>query len=100
MTANKKPIYGVLLTEVPEDKAFWCYGGEVFKSLPELELALRHMSDEAFQHHVTQHKNDFSNWIRDVLGDTTLAKQLSKVTDKSKAASKIKARIKLLKSKQ
>ena len=99
MGAKKKEIYEKVLADVPEDKAFWCYGGETFKSLQELALALEGMSDEAFQHHVTEHKNDFSNWISDVFGDTTLAKQLNKVTDKSKAASKIQARIKSLKSK-
>lgn len=100
MTAHKKENYDKMLTDVPEEKAFWCYGGETFRSLQELVLALERMSDEAFQHHVTEHKNDFSNWIRDVFGDPTLAKQLNKVNDKSKAASKIQTRIKSLKPKQ
>jgi len=100
MSVKKKGTLNKILVDVPEDKAFWCYGGETFRSLQELAVALEHMSDEAFQHHVTEHKNDFSNWVRDVFGDTTLAKQLSKVTDKNQTAGKIRARIKTLKSKQ
>ena len=100
MAVKKKGALNKILADVPEDKAFWCYGGEIFKNLQELAVALEHMSDEAFQHHVTEHNNDFSNWVRNVLGDTTLAKQLNQATDKNKAASRIQARIKSLKSKQ
>jgi hypothetical protein len=98
--ATKKGTVGKILADVPEDKVFWCYGGETFKNLHDLASALERMSDEAFKHHVTEHKNDFSNWVMDVFGDTTLAKQLSKATDKNKAASKIQARIKPLTSKK
>lgn len=100
MAVKKKGTSSNILEGVSEEKAFWCYGGDTFKSLYELAVALEHMSDEAFQHHVTEQKNDFSNWVRDVFGDTTLAKQLSKVTDKNQTAGKIHARIKSLKSKQ
>jgi hypothetical protein len=95
--ARKKTEAGKTLVDVSEEKAFWCYGGEVFKNLKELASALERMSEEAFQHHVTEHKNDFSNWVRDVFGDTTLASQLRKATTKSSAASKVNARIKWLK---
>jgi hypothetical protein len=95
--AKKKTEAGKMLSDVPEEKAFWCYGGEVFKNLQELASALEQMSEESFQHHVTEHKNDFSNWVRDVFGDTTLASQLRKATTKSSTASKVKARIKWLK---
>jgi len=95
--AKKKTEAVKTLADVSEEKAFWCYGGEVFKNLQELAAALERMSEEAFRHHVTEHKNDFSNWVRDVFGDTTLANQLRKATTKSSAASKVKARINWLK---
>jgi len=96
--AMKKGTSERILADVPEDKVFWCYGSETFKNLHELAAALEHMSEEAFQYHVTKHKNDFSNWARDVIGDTTLASQLRKAPTKSAAASKAKARIAWLKA--
>lgn len=58
-----------------------CTGG-VIKSIKELALALDYLSDEEFRHHVNNERNDFSNWIRDVLKEDELAKQISAVQDK------------------
>ncbi|MBM3153908.1 MAG: hypothetical protein FJ008_01080 [Chloroflexi bacterium] len=95
--ARRKTEAAKALADVSEEKAFWCYGGEVFRNLQEMAVALERMSEEAFEHHVTEHKNDFSNWVRDVFGDTTLANQLRKATTKSSAAGRVKARISWLK---
>ena len=95
-----KAIAQAWLSDVPEDKRFWCCDGRVLKNLVELEVALRQMSDETFRYHSNAEKTDFSNWVRDVIGDETLSRHLQKSTTRFEAAKSVAARIAWLKSKQ
>lgn len=72
------------LSDVPEEKQFWCNDGRVIKNLLELEAALKTMGDETFRYHSNETKNDFSTWIKDVIGDESLAESL-------KSASRLQA---------
>lgn len=96
-TTPKKEIAQAWLSDVPQDKVFWCQDGRVFKNLAELAAALRDMSEEAFRSHVNKEKNDFSNWVRDVIGDVTLATDLKKATIIATAARKLEIRVSQLK---
>lgn len=57
------------------------------------------MSDEIFHHHVNNEKNDFSSWIRDVIGDQKLANDLLSSRNKESAVKKLRARLNSLKKK-
>lgn len=72
-----------LIAQVPEDKKFWCRDGRALKNLQELDDALREMSEETFQHHLNESKNDFRNWAADVIGDEKLARDLAAATDRA-----------------
>ncbi len=85
------------LGDVPEEKGFWCQDGRALKNLSELEVALREMGDETFRYHSSERGNDFSNWIRDVIGDDKLAEDLQKKTDRIEAARAVADRIAWLK---
>jgi hypothetical protein len=87
------------LGDVPEDKRFWCHDGKVIKNLGELEKALNDMSDETFHYHSGEERNDFSNWIRDVLGDEKLARDFSKTRSCTQASQAVAQRISFLESK-
>jgi hypothetical protein len=87
------------LKDVPQDKVFWCHDGRVMKNLNELVVALREMSKETFRYHVTMDKNDFSNWVREVIGDEILAEDLQKATTPTAAAEKVEKRLYWLRSK-
>jgi hypothetical protein len=87
------------LGDVPDDKRFWCQDGKVIKNLKDLEEALNNMSDETFRHHSGEERNDFSNWIRDVVGDEKLARDLSKAKSRIQASKAIAQRISFLRSK-
>ena len=87
------------LGDVPDDKRFWCQDGKVIKNLKDLEEALNNMSDETFRHHSGGERNDFSNWVRDVLGDDKLARDLSKAKSRIQASRAIAQRISFLRSK-
>ena len=81
------------LADVPEEYVFWCNDGQAFKNLRELNHGLNTMTDETFAYHVNMEKNDFSNWVRDIIGDYELAKELEKVRDRSKAAKIVSQRV-------
>ncbi len=85
------------LRDAPPDKVFWCSDGRVMKNLDELVVALQDMTEETFRYHADGQKNDFSNWVRDVIGDDTLAKDLAQSTTSVRAARKVQARLARLK---
>jgi len=72
-----------MLGEVSPEKYFWAANGAIIKNLQELEPAMENMGEEAFRTHVNEEKNDFSSWVKDVIGDVEFADQLSKTKDKT-----------------
>jgi len=88
-----------LLVKVPAEYVFYCHDGSVFADLRELAEGLQAMSDETFAYHSNLEKQDFSNWIRDVIGDEELANDLAKAVSRLQAAGYLVARIALLTSK-
>lgn len=87
------------LADVPIDKQFWCADGRTLKNLAEMVAALNEMSDETFRYHSNETKGDFNNWVRDVIGDEKLARDLKKSTNRLEAAKNVAERIAWLKSK-
>ena len=87
------------LARVPEDNVFWCNDGQVLRDVNELKDALTIMSDQTFSYHSNDVKKDFSNWIRDVVGDEKLAGTLETVPDRQQAAKIVEERCNLLLSK-
>ncbi len=87
------------LAPVPEQYAFWCIDGNKFRDLRELGGALAGMSDQTFAYHCNDIKNDFSNWVRDVVGDKNLAQDLESATGREQAARIVQERCYLLVSK-
>lgn len=62
----------------PDDKCFWTTDGQVLQNLEELKLAFGSMDDEVFLHHVGKEKNDFADWVEQVLQDAECAAALRK----------------------
>jgi len=89
---NKK-----MIVNAPEDRVFWVNGGVVLKNLVDLEKELLSMSFETFHYHVNPYKNDFANWVNDVLGEKALSKELRKLKTRKSMARYVKSRIKQLK---
>ena len=85
--------------DVPQEKQFCCLDGRLLKNLPELEVALREMSEETFRHHSNEAKNDFSSWVRDVIGDEKLSRDLRKATSQGQTAKVVNGRIAWLREK-
>lgn len=84
---------GRLLEKVPAEYIFWCHDGSVFTDVNELAAGFMNMSDETFDYHSNLEKHDFSNWIRDVIGDEELADNLARATSRLQAAEYVAARL-------
>ena len=87
-----------ILAKVPEEYIFRCYGGMTFRDLKELAAGLATMSDDVFDHHVNQEKNDFYNWVRDVIEDIELANALLRAASRVQAVECVTSRLALLTS--
>ncbi|PIN69375.1 hypothetical protein COV93_05790 [Candidatus Woesearchaeota archaeon CG11_big_fil_rev_8_21_14_0_20_43_8] len=65
-----------------ESNYFMTKDGRTIKNLKELALVMEHLAQDVFEHHVSENKNDFASWIKDVIKDENLAGELMKSFDK------------------
>lgn len=91
MRLNKE-LATKILGGVDEGRRFYCHDGKFFCSLGELKDGIKNMSNDIFAHHTGPGRNDFSNWVRECVGDVRLADGLIGL-DKESALKKIGARI-------
>ena len=63
---------------------FMLIDGSVIKSLRELGDAIEEMSEDTFYHHVSEMKNDFHNWVKDVFKEMELAEKLLEAETKDR----------------
>lgn len=88
-----------LLGNVPEEYSFKVHGGGNIGSMKELGEVLPGMSEESYAFHANTEKNDFSNWVREVIHDDKLSRDLSKSHSKSQASKRTTERIVFLEEK-
>tara|TARA_Y100000310_G_scaffold345591_1_gene467001 strand:- start:2253 stop:2555 length:303 start_codon:yes stop_codon:yes gene_type:complete len=86
-----------ILANCPPHESFWVNNGPIIKNLMELYRELKNMGEDTFRHHVNKEKNDFSKWIKDCLGDGSLATQIKKTKSKRIATGKVRTRLQQLK---
>ncbi len=98
MAKLAKTIADARLADVPLDKVFWSSDGRVLKNLPELETALREMSDETYLYHANESKNDFAEWVNNVIGDDKLARDLRRNATRYQASRSVAERVAWLRS--
>ena len=80
--SRKKSKKVLILKEIKPEYYFLMIDGSTVKNLFELADALQSMSDDVFYYHVTNDRNDFSNWVRDVFCEKELADELNKLHSK------------------
>jgi len=86
----------VMVTDVPVEFVFYCNNGNVLRNMNELASELKSMSDETYSYHANMEKNDFMNWVRDIIKDETLAINLQKARSRSQAARAVTDRVNAL----
>ncbi len=87
------------LADVSPDKTFKTHKGGEIKNLRQLQSVLGEISQESFEHHVNDERNDFANWVKHSVGDDELADMLEKTVDFEKTKRIIQDRISLLEKK-
>ncbi|MBI4141574.1 hypothetical protein HY484_01460 [Candidatus Woesearchaeota archaeon] len=70
------------LGKAPEEHHFVLHDGRKLKSLYELVDELETMSEDAFKDYVSEFKNDFANWTKDIFHAPELADELFKIKNK------------------
>lgn len=65
-----------LLDKVADKHVFVLKNGQRLSRLEELKNAMKNMNDSVFAHHVTDNRNDFSNWVKNIYGDNKLAESI------------------------
>jgi len=80
------------LADVPEEYIFRCCDGQILRNVKELRDSLNTMKEETYVFHVNKEKNDFTNWVRDIIKDERLAKDLQKATNRAQAAKLVASR--------
>lgn len=97
MAKVTKQVAASFLSNVPEEHKFWCSDGSVYSNVEDLSRGLKKMKAGTFKYHVNEQKNDFCNWVVDIVGDNTLANQIRKCSTKTSAASAVSKRVNDLK---
>jgi hypothetical protein len=82
-----------LLGDAPLEKRFVLKDGSVLSGLRDLYSAMKSMPDDVFYHHVTDERNDFGNWVKDVFKDYRLANGLFSTKSKNGCMSQLGNRI-------
>ena len=85
---------------VPEEYVFRSHDGRIFRNIRELGQALKDMSAETYAYHVNDQKDDFANWVRNIIGDERLAQNLTKSISQSQAEKAVARRIAYLEGKR
>ena len=85
------------LRQLEPEKSFWVNNGAVLKNLEEFSSELKSMGPEQFSHHVNSEKNDFANWVNEVIGDQVLAKSLARIKTQKTIARTVGKRVAYLK---
>ena len=88
-----------LLANVPEEYVFRCCDGRILKNMLGLGEAFIRMKNETFSYHSNGERSDFADWVRDIIGDGKLARDIERSPNKTRAANSVIARIAFLHSK-
>ena len=85
-----------ILEKVSASDAFWLCTNHNLRSLTELVETLEGVNDDVFRYHVARDKNDFEVWIREVVLDKELAREIARVKTKETLIRKINERVSYL----
>ena len=84
------------LGDVPEENAFKSVSGHILRNISDLADELKNISDSDYARHVNTEKNDFVNWVRDCIKDSTLVRDLQRAPNRGQAAKAVASRVNVL----
>ncbi|MCC7574676.1 hypothetical protein KO361_03740 [Candidatus Woesearchaeota archaeon] len=71
-----------ILKDAPENKYFVFCDGHPVRNVTQLAEKLENIQEEVFNHHVTENRNDFVNWVKDVFEEVELAEEIAGLKNK------------------
>ena len=77
-----------------DGECFWTRDGRILQNLEDLHMAFGSMDEEVFLHHVNKERNDFADWVEQVLADLDCAVKLRKATELGKAHTVLQSHLK------
>jgi len=83
-------IFDYRSKSIPEEKVFHTVDNYNLKNIQELYYYINNCDDGSFSYHVNSKKNDFANWVSDVLLFPTLSAKMRTVNDKLKTVAVLK----------
>lgn len=72
---------------------FYTCDGKSLKNINEMLDWIQNSHNDHFSHHINKEKNDFSNWTKEILKDTILAKKLKSNANREELIKIIKERL-------
>lgn len=72
--------------ELAPEQFFYSSDGKILKNVRDLVRALKKIDKDSFNHHVSDERNDFSNWINDIIRDRKLAERIRDVRNPKEMA--------------
>ncbi|MBS1266959.1 MAG: hypothetical protein MAG795_00929 [Candidatus Woesearchaeota archaeon] len=82
-----------LIRVVGHKDCFWLCTNQNLRSLNTLSKALDKASEDVFRYHVNKYKNDFSDWVKEVIGDSDFAREISRIKTKDTLVRKIQEKV-------
>lgn len=79
---SKEAVKKAVKKNVHPDKMFIMVNGHKLKNVKELADVMEKIEDHVFNHHVTEDKNDFAQWLHDVFEEIDLAKEVAGCKEK------------------
>ncbi|MBN2422658.1 hypothetical protein JXB41_05495 [Candidatus Woesearchaeota archaeon] len=79
--SKRKNTLSIKLKNANPENYFILVTGVPLKNLKELVNSLEIMNDWVFKHHVNETRNDFSEWIKNVLDEKHLAEEIRNIRD-------------------
>ena len=86
-----------LLREVEKEREFHSYSGNRIRSVEDLHDILIKMDEREFMFHRNNSKNDFYNWVKNVVEDIKLANDIARAKTKQTTVKRVDERIRILK---
>lgn len=76
-----------------KENYFYAHNGAVLKSEKDMLDWMRTVNDEDFAYHINGDKNDFVPWVKKILKDATLAKNMEGLTSREELVKVVDKRI-------
>ncbi len=91
---NRSECAAILLSDVRHPEHYFYLKGNIpVKNLSELSDVMKEMDDETFSYHVGEGRNDFSSWVKDIIGDNVLAGKLNQLKSREEMNKAVEVRV-------